>query len=307
MYYFIVNPRSSSGNGLIIWKKAEQLLQENEVEYEAYFTEYEGHAEEFAHRIAALSIPCTLGVLGGDGTLNEVINGLLRTDFSHITLGYIPSGSGNDFARGLGLPKDICACMKAILSPAQCTFTDICQAKTPASSRYFLVSSGFGYDAAICRSACVSPLKKVLNRLHMGKLIYVLTALHLLVKYTTCSVSLRVDKEKSYRFPRFYFAAGMNLKYEGGGVKFAPNASFEDSLLDICLAGNLSKKKILTLFPTAFFGKHTVFKGVHMLKGRRIDMVSSQMLPVHCDGEFIGMSDHLTMQATGRQINVILR
>ena len=98
MYYFIINSHSKSGYGMSIWKRAEAILKEREVSYEARFTEYTGHAKKLAEQIANLSRPCTLGVLGGDGTLNEVINGLAETDFSHITLGYLPTGSGNDFA-----------------------------------------------------------------------------------------------------------------------------------------------------------------------------------------------------------------
>ena len=107
MYYFIINPHSKSGYGMSIWKRAEAILKEREVSYEARFTEYTGHAKKLAEQIANLSRPCTLGVLGGDGTLNEVINGLAETDFSHITLGYLPTGSGNDFARALNLSCDV--------------------------------------------------------------------------------------------------------------------------------------------------------------------------------------------------------
>ena len=112
MFYFIVNPHARSGQGMDIWKKAEEILAAQNTEYEVFFTKYTGHARELARQIAILSLPCILTVLGGDGTLNEVIDGLAsQGDFSHITLGYIPTGSGNDFARGLGIPSDVTACM----------------------------------------------------------------------------------------------------------------------------------------------------------------------------------------------------
>ena len=109
MFYFIVNPRARSGQGINIWEKAEEILSAKNTEYEVYFTKYTGHARELAMQISMLSLPCTLTVLGGDGTLNEVIDGLARRDFSHITLGYIPTGSGNDFARGLGISPNMTA------------------------------------------------------------------------------------------------------------------------------------------------------------------------------------------------------
>lgn len=306
MYYFIVNPHSRSGHGLDLWKAAEEHLQTKNVPYKAYFTEYCGHAAELAHQIAELSLPCTLGVLGGDGTLNEVINGLAQTDFSHVTLGYIPTGSGNDFARGLELSTDVRTCVETILSPKETVLSDIGLSKTADTSRYFLVSSGIGYDADICRRVMESPLKKVMNKLHLGKLTYVLIALKLLIEYKPCPVSVRLDQKEIRKFSRFFFIAGMNVKYEGGGVQFCPDARFDDGILDICLAGNLSKFKALALFPFAFAGKHTSFKGVEMMKGKRLDIHSKIPLPVHCDGESLGVTDRLSVMTSHKQINIIL-
>ena len=154
MFYFIVNPHARSGQGINIWKKAEGFLAAEDTEYEVFFTKYTGHARELARQIAVLSLPCTLTVLGGDGTLNEVIDGLAsQGDFSHITLGYIPTGSGNDFARGLGIPSDVTACMRAILSPSAFALADVGVSRTSQGKRHFLVSSGIGYDADIRRCA----------------------------------------------------------------------------------------------------------------------------------------------------------
>lgn len=307
MYYFIINPHSKSGYGMSIWKKAEAILKEREVSYEARFTEYTGHAQKLARQIAQLNRPCTLSVLGGDGTLNEVVNGLAQTDFSHITLGYIPTGSGNDFARALNLPCNIEQCINTILTPSQYAAVDIGLARTKDISRYFLVSSGIGYDADICRNVMISPLKKVMNKIHLGKLTYVLIALKLLIQYKACSVSVRIDKKEITSLSKFLFITGMNTPYEGGGVKFCPQANFQDNLLDICMIGNLPKLKILALFPTAFLGKHGHFRGVTLTKCKRIDISSKSCLPIHCDGESLGISDHLTLQSTQKQINVILK
>lgn len=306
MFYFIVNPHSRSGLGMDIWKKAEEILTAENTEYEVYFTKHTGHARDLAKQIAVLSLPCTLIVLGGDGTLNEVINGLAQNDFSHIILGYIPTGSGNDFARGLGISSNVTACMHSILSPSKFALVDVGLSQTSEGKRYFLVSSGIGYDADICRNVMKTPMKKVLNRLKLGKLTYVFVALNLLLGYQCCPVSVRIDKKKVYRLPRFYFLAGMNMKQEGGGVKFCPQAQFQDGLLDVCLVGDLPKAKILTLFPTAFVGKHTGFRGIHMYRCRRIDIISRDPLPVHCDGESAGCHRHLTISNTQKQIKVIL-
>lgn len=308
MFYFIVNPHSRSGQGRRIWKKAKEYLLKENVEYKVFFTEYTGHARELARQIGGLCLPCTLTVLGGDGTLNEVINGLASLeDFSHITLGYLPTGSGNDFARGLGISSDVPACMKAVLAPSAFAMVDLGMTRTSRGKRYFLVSSGMGYDADICLGVMQTPVKKFLNRLGMGKLAYVFVALKLLLGYRCCPVSVRIDGKKVHRLPRFYFLAGMNMKQEGGGVRFCPRASFRDGFLDVCLVGDIPKAKILALFPTAFAGKHTGFKGIHMYRCRRIDIISRDVLPVHCDGESAGYHRHLTMSNTQKQIKVILK
>ena len=307
MYYFIINPNSRSGQGMDTWKNAERILKEKAVEYEAYFTEYTGHASRLARQIAALSVPCTLGVVGGDGTLNEVVNGLADTEYSHITLGYIPTGSGNDFARGLHLSSDIQSCMDSILAPREIVSVDLGLSRTKDNVRYFLVSSGIGYDADICRNVMASPLKKFFNRIHLGKLTYVVIALKLLMKYDPCPVCVRLDKKKTFSIPRYFFITGMVQKYEGGGVKFCPFAKYDDGLLDFCIAGNLPKAKIMALFPTAFTGKHTEFRGIHILRGKRLDIISQASLPIHCDGESMGCSSHLTISAADKHINVILR
>lgn len=306
MYYFIINPHSRSGHGMEIWHKAEEHLRKNSVEYEAYLTEYPGHASQLAAQIAAFGIPAVLGVIGGDGTLNEVINGLANVEFSHLTLGYIPTGSGNDFARGAGIPTEAEASLELLLNPGKITAIDIGLACTKEQSRYFLVSSGIGYDADICKRAMRSPIKKVLNRFGLGKLTYVLVALKLLFLYRPCPVCVRLDQKKTFSLPRFFFVTGMNHKYEGGGVKFCPFADFQDGLLDYCIVGNLSKAKILALFPTAFVGKHTGFRGISMLRGKSLDIISQVPLPVHCDGEILGSTTHLTLTATGKTINLIL-
>lgn len=307
MYYFIINPHSRSGHGLKLWQEAKEFLDHKDIEYEAYFTEYPGHAIALARQIAVLSIPCTLSVLGGDGTLNEVLNGLMDTDFSHITLGYIPTGSGNDFARGLGLSDDVLSCIESILEPKELVRVDIGQTRTPEFSRYFIVSSGIGYDAGICAEVSVTPLKKLLNKLKMGKLTYVFVALKQLITFRPCSISIRVDHKEICRFPLFFFLTAMNMKFEGGGAKFCPDADYEDGYLDFCLIGKLSKLKILALFPTAFFGKHVLFKGVHMKRCRQIDVVSKNAFPVHCDGEVLGSSSQVTFTLSERKLKTIKR
>ena len=101
MLYFIVNQKSRSGKGAKIWKEAEQVLQQSHIPYRAWTTEYEGHARELAQKICKQKdTEISLVAVGGDGTANEVINGI--TDFARVRFGMIPTGSGNGLREVLG-------------------------------------------------------------------------------------------------------------------------------------------------------------------------------------------------------------
>ena len=115
MYYFIVNPISSSGKGMRLWERARAILDERNIEYESFILEGPGEAEELARFLSLNRTPCTIVVVGGDGTINEFLSGL--ASYEGITFGYIPTGSGNDFARGMRLPSRLEDNMEMILSP----------------------------------------------------------------------------------------------------------------------------------------------------------------------------------------------
>ena len=104
MYHFIINPAARSGLGEHMWKKLEPLLKQRRISYQAVFTRYQSHATKIAEEITSDGDRHTLIVLGGDGTVNEVINGIVY--LGQTELGSIPLGSSNDLARGLELPSD---------------------------------------------------------------------------------------------------------------------------------------------------------------------------------------------------------
>ena len=120
MYYIIVNPASKSGKGLKIWSQIEPVLIEKKIEYKLYFSKKIGHVSRLVRKLSASladgapDFILKLIILGGDGTLNEAIQGI--SDFNRVHLGYIPTGSSNDLARDLHLPKDPVKILESILS-----------------------------------------------------------------------------------------------------------------------------------------------------------------------------------------------
>lgn len=283
MYTFIVNPNARSGLGHKVWNDIEVILKERNVNYRVYFTRYQGHACEIVRKLTSCRKKCTLIALGGDGTINEVINGI--ADFSKVTFGYIPIGSSNDFARGAGLSSDYRTALEHILLPSEYTYINIGILEYQDKKRRFAVSSGIGFDAGVCHEIAVSHAKTFLNRLGLGKLSYAYIAVRRILTLSRKPGTLILDGKQKISFQKVYFAAAMNHKYEGGGFKFCPKASSKDDILDIIVVADLSKLKILCLLPTAFKGWHTVFKGIYTYRCKTADFYSEAPLPVHTDGE----------------------
>ena len=282
-YEFIVNPKARSGMGAMTWDMLEPELKKRRVSYRACMTGYSGHAGRIASGITADGREHCIVVLGGDGTVNETISGIVAPE--KVILGYIPIGSSNDFARGLGIPKDPLEALKRILEPEKVISMDIGILVRNGKERRFAVSSGIGFDAGVCHEVCVSRWKVILNRIGLGKLSYAAVALDRLVKDRPVRAVVTFDNQEKRVFEKTYFAAFMNLPYEGGGFKFCPGASPEDGLLDVMIVSGITKFKILCLLPTAFAGRHTGFTGVTIVRCRNVVVETDRALPIHTDGE----------------------
>lgn len=227
--YFIVNEGARTGKAAEVWKLVRGLLIEKGIAYKAYETKHKGHATSLAAHIAALPQDVIyLVVLGGDGTVNEVLNGI--TDFDKVRLGVIPTGSGNDFGRGIGLPKDPQTALENILScieQEQQTGKaperiDLGQVSWPGADtpRIFGISAGTGLDAIVCKKALQSGLKKFLNKIHLGKLTYLLLTVQTLFTMDTAQVTYtyygKEQQEQTVDKNKVIFTAVMNLRAEGG-------------------------------------------------------------------------------------------
>lgn len=295
MYYFIVNPSSRSGQGIQVWRQVRDILSGRRLSYKAYFTKYVGHGTQITRRIAPLAAGHTLIIIGGDGTINEVLNGLPEN--SQITLGYLPVGSGNDFARGVHLPSDPIKVLERILSGKPPRKLDLGQLRTLKRTSHFAISSGIGYDAEVCYEVAHTRMKAILNALHLGKLTYAYAAVKLLFSFHPFEADIRLDGNRDYHFSKVYFIAGMNLQYEGGGFRFCPQANSHDGALDFLIVQGLPKWKILLLFPTAYFAMHTHIRGIHILRGTEMHIHTSAPQRLHRDGEYAGKDDTAFMRA----------
>ena len=343
MYHIIVNPASRSGKGNSIWNDLETVLREQNVAYAVHFTKKAGDAKEIAEKLTGVNqnrvsqkevsqteinktgtaqinvtVPektqgtvtnIELMVMGGDGTLNEVLQGIC--DFAAVTVSYIPLGSSNDFARDYGhkgTPKER---LLSVLRKEHAYRTDIgCvkfkEADGNYTTRYFAVSAGIGYDAAVCAEVNDSKLKPIFNRVGLGKVVYLAVALRQLIKAKDIPCRLSMKGKEEILMKRFLVCACMNHRFEGGGFMFAPEADAEDGLLDLCVVAQISKLKILRVLPTAFKGKHVRYKEVHMYRSEEIRIVTDEPMYVHVDGEVPGKTTELLLSCQKQALKLYL-
>lgn len=305
MYHFIVNPNSRSGKGLSVWTLIQKELELRAVQYQAYMTKYVGHATSLSRQISSRAETdiCLIAV-GGDGTVQEVLTGI--TNIENVIFGFIPVGSGNDFGHGMMLPRDPVDALNVILKKEYIGHMDLPKIREGGHTSRFGVSAGIGFDAAVCQNAGISPLKKYLNKIRLGKLVYVFVAVKELFFTKPVSMKICLDGNRVFTYKKVYFAAIMNQKYEGGGFCFCPEAAPDDRILDIIIVEGISKLKLLFCLPTAFWGKHTHFRGIHILRGQRINISSELPRIIHKDGEAQYTENEFSVSLEKTPLKVIL-
>ncbi len=309
MLDFIINPKSRSGAANGIWEKTKKLLDQHEVRYDIHKTEYAGHAVKIAGELTAGQMNRTLVVVGGDGTLNEVLNGI---DWKcNVILGYLPTGSGNDFARSMGITYDtehnLEQAVKKIIHPSRFRILDYGEVKTDEKeSRRFLVSSGIGFDAAVCHNLLHSVAKKILNKVHLTKLCYIVIGLKQLILTKPVGGTLKLDDGRNINLNKVAFVSAHVHPYEGGGFCFAPKADFEDGKLDLCVVADTGRIHMIPVLLAALFGKHTHMAGVNIYRCRNAEICLKEKKPVHADGESCGIHKKINVSCISRKVKVII-
>jgi len=306
--YFIINPKAKNGYSLKVWTKVERELNRKHISYEAFLTKYKGNGYEIAEKLVAESDGSlvTIAVVGGDGTLNEIINGVIT--YSNVRIGFIPAGSGNDYARGFQLPKKPLNALTFILREwkHEPMLTDVGKiVDEDGNDKYFINNMGAGLDGTISKQVNRSIVKKWLNKLSLGSLVYVYFLIKEVLFYKRTTVQLLIDG-KQYEFPSTWFVTISNQPFYGGGMKIAPRAITDDGLLDIVVVHNLSRIKMLSVFVSVFWGGHTGFKEVKMMTGREISIHSSTPIEAHADGDYFSNTS-LHIQACHQVLPVVTR
>lgn len=310
MYYFIINPKARSGKAVDIWKEIKQICHEHDIEYRYVFSNYPGQMTDIMKRHTASEDPKHVFVLGGDGSFNEAVNGLMNPDIHKLT--FLPAGSGNDLSRGLGLPKDPVEMFKQVIEKDDQEGKHIdlgsvtYKSKGKEKERLFSVSSGIGFDAGICKGVNKSLLKKALNKIHLGMLSYVTVGVMQLFGWKPQDALLWIDDAKEpVKLDRFLFMAAHVHPYEGGGYPFCPDAQNGDGYIDLCIVSGLHLPQIFPLVILAKSGKHVGKKGVQIIRCKKARIQVEKPLAFHTDGEVHQDQTDITVSSNAFGYNLV--
>lgn len=279
MYCFIVNKTSGSGRALKTWDHIKNKLQKKNIPYRVHFTQQPNHATELVHELRRSEEPRAIIAVGGDGTIHEVINGLVG---STIPLGIIPAGSGNDFCRGMGIPLQYDKALERILKNEQ-KVIDVGR----INDTYFATIVGIGFDGQVALETHHSKNKKLLNLAGIGSIPYIINVLKVLLYYKPTNVDLYIDSIKTTH-QKVWLIAIANSPFYAGGMMICPDAKNNDQLFDICIVKGISRWEFLQIFPSVFKGEHIHHPSIITLKGKKLKILSSTPLTAHGDGEIIG-------------------
>lgn len=302
---FIVNPNSGGEKGFKVWKRLKRWLEMKGYQYKVYITDHRSDARSIAESLTSNledDASLTIAVVGGDGTINEVLNGLHIDD--RITLGLIPAGSGNDLARGLRLPKNPIVCLKKILRCKKLSYIDygiISYGESFNEHRRFLVSSGIGYDAAITQSVH----SKKNTRIRLPRLSYIIEGILGFFKFHTSSGYIILDNSQRHEYGHMFFVSAHIHQYEGGGFRFAPKALNSDGLLTLCVVHASSKRKLFKILLSSKLGNHLKYAGVRSYDCRELTVHSDRPLPVHADGEGCYMQNDIRIECIKGKLKFI--
>lgn len=264
----IVNPAAGNGAGANLTRTLARMFADVGVRVDV--TRSPGPGE--AARVASAAVDDGYDVIlavGGDGTANEVANGILG---SRAVLALYPTGTGNDFARNLGYPRQRRA-VPAFLASAVPREIDA----GLANDRVFVNHVGIGIDGVVAERA------RALGH-YLGPLLgYAASSLAAIVSYRPAEMRVSVDGEQ--RDGRYLIVIASNGVYFGGGMKCAPNAAFDDGWLDLTLAGDLGRVAAVGSLARLYRGTHVDGERIHGLRARSMEIHLERALPMQLDGE----------------------
>jgi YegS/Rv2252/BmrU family lipid kinase len=284
----ILNPAAGRVSPEKSWPTIQKLLTEFQLDYDLVKTTARGHATELARQAVVEKFDAVLAV-GGDGTANEVVNGLLNSD---LIFGLLPCGEGNDFGKVLGLPAGGIKEALTALAVGKTRQIDLGM----VNGRAFLNMVGIGLDGEI------AAFKEEKAKYSKGVLVYAFHLPQILLSFQPPDMEIEINGLIS-KEPIALIGIG-NGRYEGGIFKLTPDAELDDGLLDVCIARYPGKIKTIWAALRAINGSHKDLSYVTMFKTDKVNIKADRPLAAHLDGEVFS-SDKFEVRILPKKLRVL--
>lgn len=284
----IVNPNAGKKKGEKDWKKIAALLVKYNIPFKALFTRHPNHAVKLSRIYIRKGFKKVL-VVGGDGTLNEVVNGIfLQKSFptTDITLGLIPVGTGNDWARTYGIPRDYEEAIK-VITENKTFIQDTGRVEylldDKKRSRYFLNNAGMGFDAMVVKKANVQKEEGKGNALT-----YLVNLLTTMFHYKTLPANVYLNDD-NFKMKIFSFSVGI-CPWAGNGMKQLPAAIPDNGQFEITIISQVSKLKIIKNIKNLYDGTFIKLPEVNVYRSPKLNIQSPKSIFLEVDGESLGFT-----------------
>ena len=283
-WFVIVNPVSGGGKGLADFPKISRLLRKGGIEYDFAFTKHQQHATKIVEGVTRKGFRKII-VVGGDGTLNEVVNGILtqtECEPKEILLGVISVGTGNDWVRSFSIPRNYKAAVQAI-SEGHSYLQDVGKVTINKDgeehSRYMANVMGLGFDAYV-----LGIFDQLKRKGWKGKWLYIASLLRGYISAKAAEATIEVDGKVVYNRKLFSLAAGI-CRYNGGGIQQLPRAVANDGLLDVTIIRPVHWWHVVFRAARFFNGNIYSIGHIEYTQGKSVKVTTSPAVPIEVDGE----------------------
>jgi len=306
---FIVNPASAGGRTLERWKEVLPKLEVANFEYDVRFTEQRGDGLAFSKEVTLMRSYDVLVSVGGDGTANEVVNGIMSAgvDFDQLPAFTIfPSGTGSDSVRTLGIPKDLDGFVRvietSIFKPIDVGLAEFVLDDAQKGLRYFLNACDVGLGATVANT--VNSMNQN-NEKKSGKGKYFRSIVEQVFKFKAFDVAYSIGDKEEYEIKKTVIVAICNGMFFGGGVKISPVSKMDDGVLELFATNQVSKPGLMELVSKVYRGSHVGHPKVRFQRAERFEVKLKTPQLLETDGEVCGVVDEVCFEVVPLAIKML--
>ena len=307
-WFVVVNPHAGTNKCIHDWPEIKQLLEDAGIDFTFVMTERIYHALSLVQNAIEENGFKSILVVGGDGTLNEAVNGIMRQQefpSEEIRIGMITVGTGNDWGRMYEIPTSYKEQVK-ILKKGHTFLQDVGMVKYRYASdegkRYFVNIAGMGYDALVAKKTNILKQKG-----RGGAIMYLLSLVSGLFQYENTELTIEADGRPVFSGQVFTLSIGI-CKYNGGGMMQLPNAIPDDGLFDVTLIEKTTKMRVIRNIKNLYDGSFIKMKEVKTFTGKKFSIIAhpADKLFLETDGESLGHSP-LDFEVIPKSIRLVVR